>query len=179
MFRQTHFGFDWGEFITGIALLIAAVVMLRHPNAAILTLTFIFAIIAIIRGIATLAGFNKLHELTGGLAWVSGVAGVFDIILGILFLLDLPSGVITLSYVFAIWFLVDSIANLLNSGHLRAAGTGWFIANLLLDIISVVVGILLLMQPVVSLVGLVFLLAMFFIIWGVNAIVLAFARRNI
>lgn len=179
MFRQTHFGFDWGEFITGIALLIAAVVMLRHPGATLLTLSFIFAIIAIIRGVSTLAGFSKLHELTGGLAWVSLIAGIVDLVIGVMFLFDLPAGVITLSYLFAIWFLIDSVSNLINSGHLRRAGTGWFILNLLFDIASIFVAVLLLMQPVVTAVGLVTLLALFFVLFGINAIILAFARRNI
>lgn len=179
MFRQTRFGFDWGEFITGLALLVASVVMLRHPGATMLTFSFIFAIIAIIRGVATLAAFSKLRELTGNLSWVSVVAGVLDILIGLMFLFNLPAGVITMAYLFAAWFLIDAVANLVNAGHLRQAGTGWVILNIVLDVFSVLVGILLLMQPVVAAVGLVTLLAMFFFIFGVNAIVLAFARRQV
>lgn len=179
MFNRTQMGFDWGEFITGIALLIGSVVMWRNPGATMLTLSFIFAIIAIIRGVATLAAFPKLHQLTGGLAWVSGLAGVLDLIVGVLFLFNLQSAVIAVAYLFAIWFLVDSVANVLNAGHLRQAGTGWFIINLLLDIVSIFIGLLFVMQPVISAVGMVTLLSLFFAVWGINAIITAFARRNV
>ncbi|MFD1483959.1 HdeD family acid-resistance protein [Lacticaseibacillus baoqingensis] len=177
MFKTTHFGFDWGEFITGIALLIAAVVMLRHPGATMLTLSFIFAIIAIIRGIATLAAFSKLHELTGVRAWVSLVAGIIDLLVGVLFLFDLESGVMALAYFFATWFLIDSIANLLNASHLRDAGLPWLILNILFDLLAILISLLLFMQPVLSAVGIVTILAMFVAVWGVNALVLAFGRR--
>lgn len=180
MFSQrTRMGFDWGEFITGVALLIGAAVMWRHPGATMMTLSFIFAIVAIIRGVATLAAFSKLHELTGGLAWVSGVAGVIDIVVGVLFLFNLETAVLAIAYFFAAWFLIDSIANLLNAGHLRQAGTLWFIINIVLDVLSILIGLLFIMQPVISAVGMVTLLAMFFCIWGINAIVVAFARRDI
>lgn len=177
--NRTQMGFDWGEFITGIALLIGSVVMLRNPGATMMTLSFIFAIIAIIRGIATLAAFPKLHQLTCGFAWVSGVAGVIDLLVGLLFLFNLESAVIAVAYVFAAWFLIDSIANLLNARHLRQAGTLWFVINLILDIISVLIALLFIMQPVISAVGMVTLLAMFFAVWGINAIITAFARRSI
>ncbi|WP_125704795.1 HdeD family acid-resistance protein [Lacticaseibacillus daqingensis] len=177
--RQTHFGFDWGEFITGVALIIAAIVMFRNPGATMLALTFIFAILAIVRGIATLDGFPKLHELTGKLAWLSAVAGVLDLLLGVVFLFNLVSAMVTLAYLLAAWFLIDAIANLFNAGHLRRAGAGWFILNLVLDLFAVLVGVLLLMQPVVAAVGLVTLLAIAFVIFGLNAIVMAFARQNI
>ncbi|WP_461225965.1 HdeD family acid-resistance protein [Lacticaseibacillus suihuaensis] len=177
--RQAHFGFDWGEFITGIALIIAAVVMFRNPGATLLTLTFIFAIIAIIRGIATLAGFNKLREYTGKKSWLSLLAGVLDIGLGVVFLFNLVTAALTLSYLFAAWFLVDAIANLFNIGHLRQAGMGWLILDLLLDLFTVAVGVLLLMQPVVSAVGMVSLLAIAFVLFGLNAIITAFARRQL
>ncbi|MFD1432273.1 HdeD family acid-resistance protein [Lacticaseibacillus yichunensis] len=179
MFRQTHFGFDWGEFITGIALLIGAVVMLRNPGATLLTLTFIFAIIAITRGIATLAAWSKLRQFTGKLSWLSLLAGIADLALGVLFLFQPGLGTVTLTYLFAGWFLIDSIASLVNAGHLRQAGTGWVVIEVILDLLAVFVGVMLLMNPVTSMVSIVTLLAMFFGIFGVNAIVVAFARRNI
>ena len=172
-------GFDWGDCITGVGILSGAAVMWSNPGATMLTLSFIFAIIAIIRGVAALAAFPKLRQLTGGLAWLSGLAGALDLVVGVLFLFNLESAVIAIAYFFAAWFLIDSIANLLNAGHLRRAGTPWFVLNLLLDIVSILIGLLFIMQPVISAVGMVTLLSMFFAIWGVNAIVIAFARRGI
>ena len=179
MLNRKSFGFDWGQFITGILFLIAAFVVMRYPLATLKTVTFIFAVVAIIRGVAILAGYSTLRQLTGKLAWVSLLMGIFDIVIGVIFLVNSNFGVATITMMFAIWFLVDSVGSLFNVGHLRIAGTGWFVLYLVLDILAVIVSLMLFMQPVVAAITLVTLLSMFFVLFGIECIVLAFARRNI
>lgn len=176
MHTKKTFGFDWGELITGVALLFAAVVMLRHPGATMLTLSFIFALIAIIRGIAAISTFTTLRRFSGWASWVNLIIGLFDIGIGIFFIVDLPTGAMALAYMFAFWFLIDSVGSLLTIGHLKAAGWGWFILSILLNVLTLLAALLFIMEPVVSAVGLVTLLAMFFVLFGVNSIVLAIAR---
>ena len=179
MLNRKSFGFDWGQFITGILFLIAAFVVMRYPLATLKTVTFIFAVVAIIRGVAILAGYSTLRQLTGKLAWVSLLMGIFDLVIGVIFLVNSNFGVATITMMFAIWFLVDSVGSLFNVGHLRIAGTGWFVLYLVLDILAVIVSLMLFMQPVVAAITLVSLLSMFFVLFGIECIVLAFARRNI
>lgn len=179
MLNRKSFGFDWGQFITGILFLIAAFVVMRYPLATLKAVTFIFAVVAIIRGIAILAGYSTLRQLTGKLAWVSLLMGIFDLVIGVIFLVNSNFGVATITMMFAIWFLVDSVGSLFNVGHLRIAGTGWFVLYLVLDILAVIVSLMLFMQPVVAAITLVTLLSMFFVLFGIECIVLAFARRNI
>lgn len=179
MLNRKSFGFDWGQFITGILFLIAAFVVMRYPLATLKTVTFIFAVVAIIRGIAILAGYSTLRQLTGKLAWVSLLMGIFDLVIGVIFLVNSNFGVATITMMFAIWFLVDSVGSLFNVGHLRIAGTGWFVLYLVLDILAVIVSLMLFMQPVVAAITLVTLLSMFLVLFGIECIVLAFARRNI
>ncbi|MBS6630559.1 HdeD family acid-resistance protein [Lacticaseibacillus paracasei] len=179
MLNRKSFGFDWGQFITGILFLIAAFVVMRYPLATLKTVTFIFAVVAIIRGIAILAGYSTLRQLTGKLAWGSLLMGIFDLVIGVIFLVNSNFGVATITMMFAIWFLVDSVGSLFNVGHLRIAGTGWFVLYLVLDILAVIVSLMLFMQPVVAAITLVTLLSMFFVLFGIECIVLAFARRNI
>ncbi|QOP47503.1 HdeD family acid-resistance protein [Lacticaseibacillus paracasei] len=179
MLNRKSFGFDWGQFITGILFLIAAFVVMRYPLATLKTVTFIFAVVAIIRGIAILAGYSTLRQLTGKLAWVSLLMGIFDLVIGVIFLVNSNFGVATITMMFAIWFLVDSVGSLFNVGHLRIAGTGWFVLYLVLDILAVIVSLMLFMQPVVAAITLVTLLSMFFVLFCIECIVLAFARRNI
>ncbi|EPC46990.1 hypothetical protein Lpp219_01674 [Lacticaseibacillus paracasei subsp. paracasei Lpp219] len=179
MLNRKSFGFDWGQFITGILFLIAAFVVMRYPLATLKTVTFIFAVVAIIRGVAILAGYSTLRQLTGKLAWVSLLMGIFDLVIGVIFLVNSNFGVATITMMFAIWFLVDSVGSLFNVGHLRIAGTGWFVLYLVLDILAVIVSLMLFMQPVVAAITVVTLLSMFFVLFGIECIVLAFARRNI
>ncbi|GEL38352.1 hypothetical protein FC12_GL001791 [Lacticaseibacillus paracasei subsp. tolerans DSM 20258] len=179
MLNRKSFGFDWGQFITGILFLIVAFVVMRYPLATLKTVTFIFAVVAIIRGIAILAGYSTLRQLTGKLSWVSLLMGIFDLVIGVIFLVNSNFGVATITMMFAIWFLVDSVGSLFNVGHLRIAGTGWFVFYLVLDILAVIVSLMLFMQPVVAAITLVTLLSMFFVLFGIECIVLAFARGNI
>ena len=179
MLNRKSFGFDWGQFITGILFLIAAFVDMRYPLATLKTVSLIFAVVAIIRGVAILAGYSTLRQLTGKLAWVSLLMGIFDLVIGVIFLVNSNFGVATITMMFAIWFLVDSVGSLFNVGHLRIAGTGWFVLYLVLDILAVIVSLMLFMQPVVAAITLVTLLSMFFVLFGIECIVLAFARRNI
>lgn len=86
MLNRKSFGFDWGQFITGILFLVAAFVVLRYPLATLRTVAFIFAVVAIIRGIAVLAGFSILRQFTGRLAWISLIMGIFDLVIGLIFL---------------------------------------------------------------------------------------------
>ena len=102
MLNRKSFGFDWGQFITGILFLIAAFVVLRYPLATLKTVTFIFAVVAIIRGIAILAGYSTLRQFTGKLAWISLLMGIFDLVIGLVFLLNAGFGMATITMMFAI-----------------------------------------------------------------------------
>lgn len=99
-------------------------------------LSLLFAIAAIISGITTIGGYTKLRRETGLRANFALVFAIIDILVGLLFLFHAPTGVLVLGYVFAFWFLIDSIERLTVVSHLRVFGTGYFVLSLILDIIS-------------------------------------------
>ncbi|WCJ50272.1 DUF308 domain-containing protein [Lactiplantibacillus plantarum] len=172
MFNDHRWGFDWTEFMTGIVFLIAAYFVIKQPQAALLSLVFLFAIAAIISGVTTIGGYTKLRRETGLRANFALVFAIIDILVGLLFLFHAPTGVLVLGYVFAFWFLIDSIA------HLRVFGTGYFVLSLILDIISLALGILLVINPMVAVISFNVLVSFYFAVFGINAILIAFARRN-
>ncbi|XRC40412.1 HdeD family acid-resistance protein [Lactiplantibacillus plantarum] len=172
MFNDHRWGFDWTEFMTGIVFLIAAYFVIKQPQAALLSLVFLFAIAAIISGVTTIGGYTKLRRETGLRANFALVFAIIDILVGLLFLFHAPTGVLVLGYVFAFWFLIDSIERLTVVSHLRVFGTGYFVLSLILDIISLALGILLVINPMVA------VISFYFAVFGINAILIAFARRN-
>ncbi|CAM3191789.1 HdeD family acid-resistance protein [Lactiplantibacillus plajomi] len=178
MFDDHRWGFDWTEFITGIVFLVAAYFVMKQPKAALLSLVFLFAIAAIISGITTIAGYTKLRRETGLRANFALVFAIIDILVGLMFLFHSPTGIIVLGYVFAFWFLIDSIERLLVVSHLRVFGTGYYVISLIFDIISLVLGLMMLFSPVVAALTFNVLVSFYFAIFGVNAILIAFARRN-
>ncbi|WP_461240582.1 HdeD family acid-resistance protein [Paucilactobacillus sp. N302-9] len=177
-FKDHRWGFDWNEFIMGILCLIAAYLIIRLPNVGLTGLVILFGVLALISGIATLAGYSKLKRDTGIRGTFALVMGIFDIIVAIFFLVDIPSGITTLGFLFAAWFLVDSLERLLVSSHLKFFGTGYFLFSVFLDILCLIIAFLLLINPFVSALSLNLLLAIYLVIFGINALVIAFARRN-
>ena len=178
MFNDHRWGFDWTEFMTGIVFLIAAYFVIKQPQAALLSLVFLFAIAAIISGVTTIGGYTKLRRETGLRASVALVFARSEMFVGLLFLVHAPTGVLVLGYVFAFWFLIDSIERLTVVSHLRVFGTGYFVLSLILDIISLALGILLVINPMIAVISFNVLVSFYFAVFGINAILIAFARRN-
>jgi len=178
MFNDHRWGFDWTEFMTGVIFLIAAYLVVQRPKAALLSLVILFAIAAIISGITTIGGYTKLRRETGLRANFAMVFAIIDILVGLLFLFHAPTGVLILGYVFAFWFLIDSIERLTVVSHLRVFGMGYFVFSLILDIISLALGILLVINPMIAVVSINVLVSFYFAVFGINAILIAFARRN-
>ncbi|AVK64833.1 hypothetical protein C5Z26_10695 [Lactobacillus sp. CBA3606] len=178
MFNDHRWGFDWSEFMTGVVFLIAAYFVMKQPKAALLSLVFLFAIAAIISGITTIAGYTKLRRETGLRANFALVFAIIDILVGLLFLFHAPSGILVLGYVFAFWFLIDSIERLTVVSHLKVFGMGYYVLSLILDIASLVLGILLIFNPMIAIISFNILVSVYFTIFGINAILIAFARRN-
>ncbi|KRK25921.1 integral membrane protein [Lactiplantibacillus pentosus DSM 20314] len=164
--------------MTGVVFLIAAYFVIKQPQAALLSLVFLFAIAAIISGITTIGGYTKLRRETGLRANFALVFAIIDILVGLLFLFHAPAGILVLGYVFAFWFLIDSIERLTVVSHLRVFGTGYYVLSLILDIISLALGIMLIINPMIAVVSFNVLVSFYFAVFGINAILIAFARRN-
>ncbi|WP_127848909.1 HdeD family acid-resistance protein [Lacticaseibacillus hulanensis] len=175
---RDRWGFDWREFFTGVLFIIAGIFMFMHPGAGLVTMALLFAVVAIMRGITVLAAFSKMRQYLPRMSWLYALSGVFDVILGLLFLFNVPAGVVGITVLFAVWFLVDAITNLLTVGHLRQIGTLWFVLSLILDIVMILVAVLLIMQPVVAAISFASIVAIYLVLFGINALVIAFARGN-
>jgi len=178
MFNDHRWGFDWTEFMTGVVFLIAAYFVAKQPQAALLSLVFLFAIAAIISGITTIGGYTKLQRETGLRANFALVFAIIDILVGLLFLFHAPTGIVVLGYIFAFWFLIDSIERLVVASHLRTFGMGYFILSVILDVVSLILAIMLLFNPLVAAFSFNVLVSFYFAVFGINAILIAFARRD-
>ncbi|WP_412988614.1 HdeD family acid-resistance protein [Pediococcus siamensis] len=177
MNRENNWGFDWSELITGIIFLIAGYFVLRLPQIAITSLAVVFAIAAIVRGITTIGGYHRLKQVTGMRATFALILGILDIIVGAIFMFDIPSAVTVLGFLFAVWFLIDVLERLLVSSHLKIFGRGIYWLSVGIDLVLLILAILLLMRPILTVLAFNALVGTSLIIFGLNAIVIAFARR--
>ena len=170
-------GFDWGVFIAGVISVVLCIFLFANPGKGLRGLVIILAVLSIMQGIAWISMYAGFHGIFGP-SWTTLLSGIFDILIGIFFLWDNKVGAYTIAIVVSIWFIVDSVIGIVFAWHLRFFETGWyFFFNLLLNILGLVVGVMLLMRPVIAGMSVVYLIAIYLMIFGINEIALAFMHR--
>lgn len=165
---------DWSSLVLGILFVLTALVSFQDPAGNLIAIVMIFAIFAIFKGIFELFARNKMKELTGYKAYGPIILGVIDIIIGIYFLFNLNIGVAALPFVFAIWFILDSIFGLFTLDLAKSVSTGYFWFTLIVNVLGIILGIMLLMNPLSSALTLSFLVGFYFMLFGITHIVYAF-----
>ncbi|MCT3030727.1 hypothetical protein EFN62_00230 [Pediococcus parvulus] len=176
--REDGWGFDWSELITGIIFLIAGYFVFRLPQVAITSLAIVFGIAAVVRGITIIGGYRRLKRATGTKANLALGLGIVDIFIGAIFMFDIPSAITFLSYLFAFWFFVDVVERLVVSNHLKIFGNGIYWLSVIIDLLLLVVAVVLLIRPMLTILTLNAIVGFYLVIFGVNAIIIAFARKN-
>lgn len=167
-------GFGWSNLLLGILFIITSLIAFNDPVGNLASLTVFFGIVAIIKGCFDIFIRNKIQELTGSKATMLVVLGILDIILGIVLLFNISLGVMTLPYIFAIWFIIDSVSGLFSMEFWLTESKAYYWFNLILNVIGVIVGFSLLFDPVVSALTLSFLVGFYLMMFGLINIVAAF-----
>ncbi|OTN88838.1 acid-resistance membrane protein [Enterococcus sp. 7E2_DIV0204] len=167
-------GIDWGSLILGILFVLTALLSFQDPAGNLIAIVLVFAIFAILKGIFEIFARNRLKELTGYKAYAPIILGVIDVIIGVYFLFNLNIGVAALPFIFAIWFIFDSVFGLFTLDLAKAVSPGYFWFTLIVDILGIILGIMLLMNPLSSALTLSFLVGFYFMLFGITHIVYAF-----
>ena len=110
-------------------------------------------------------------------SWAALVAGILDILVGIMFLGSYEFGGLTLAFLFATWFMVDSIVGIVFAWHLKFISNTYFIFNLIMNILSLIIAFMLVLNPVLAILSLIWLVAFWLIVTGVNLVVVAWMHR--
>lgn len=169
-------GFDWGAFIGGILLVVAGFLVMAYPDRSFKTFVFLFGVISIIQGVLWISAYAKFKDLFG-MSWLTILSGILDIIVGILFLASRSVGGIALAILFAIWFMTDSIVGIVFASHLKSFSTGYYVFSLILNIISLIIAIVMLFNPLIAAWTLVYVVAFWLLVFGFNEIIMAWMHR--
>jgi Uncharacterized conserved protein len=169
--------FNWTSLLLGIVALIAAIFAFRDPAANLLALTALFGVAALIRGLLQIYGKFAVRGIPGVNGNFLLFMGIVNIIFAILLLSNLWAGMMVLSVLFAIWFTVESIISLVNSGAAKLIGTGYYWFKVIFSIIGILIGISLFLHPVSAAFTLSFLVGVYFLFIAINCFVEAFNSR--
>ncbi|HPJ00889.1 MAG TPA: DUF308 domain-containing protein, partial [Enterococcus sp.] len=100
--------------------------------------------------------------------------GIFDLIIGIYLFFNVEIGLLALPFIFAIWFIVDSIISLAEADIFKSASKGYYWFVVILNIIGIILGVMLFFNPIVSAFTLAFLVGFYLMMIGISLIAFAF-----
>lgn len=167
-------GFDWFSLVVGIILVIAGIASFMRPDATLKFVSVCLGIGLLVKGIYELwfrQGINNwFGEKSGWLLFM----GIIDIILGLLFIFRAASGVVVIAYVFAFWFIFDSIAEIATANYFKRLNRGYYVAMLILNILALLVGFILLFNPLIAASTLVLIISFYLLLIGFIKIIQAF-----
>lgn len=171
--------FNWVALLVGIILIVISIFVLRNPAATILTLTILFGIIAIIRGIMLIVAYYRFKELTSFKLVIGLIIGILLVAIGIVFLAwpDLAARVF--AYLVAIGFIVEAINNLLNSDLVRPAGKGIYALCIISSILLLAGGIILILNPLIIGLSISLLIGLSLMLSGIDHIIFAFSKPRL
>jgi uncharacterized membrane protein HdeD (DUF308 family) len=168
---------NWGMLLLrGIAAIAFGILVWLLPGISLAVLVLLFGAYALIDGIlgvwVAIAG-RKEHEDW----WVLFLAGLFGIVVGVITFIAPSLTAIALMFYIAIWAIATGVLEIVASIRLRKEIQGeWRL--ILGGLASVVFGVLLMAHPANGALVLLWLIAVFAIVFGVLQIVLAFKARR-
>lgn len=170
MFEETKKGFDWFSLIVGVLFIIAGIASFTRPDKTLHFLAIVAGIAFIFRGIYELWFRQRIGRILGeSSGWL-----IFSAILDIIFLFQPGFGVLFIAIIFAIWFILDSITELLSAKFFKEFHRGYYWFIVILAILSLVLGVILLFSPLLSAITVVWLVSTFLIVFGIMKLIQAF-----
>lgn len=157
----------WKNFILGLIFVIVSIIAFRNPEADLLGIVLYFSIVAIVKGILEVMAWKKSQGM-------NVLIGIIDLVVGVFFLFHLATGIAISPFVFAIWFVSNSIYRLTSIGRVAEVKYKWLIQ--LLNVIALILGVLLFFNPIVSAFTLAYLIALNLLIIGALYFVSVFSR---
>ena len=166
--------FDWFGFIVGLFSVYVGYLVVKNPLTSLSTITVFLGIFAILRGIYQLWFGSQLNKYMGTGSGVAIFSAIISILVGILLIANLKVGIVVTIYIFAIWFLIDAIFQILTARLYSFFGRGYYWLIIILACLRLLFAIILLFNPVLAGGFIIFMLAFFFIATGIAEIIEAF-----
>ncbi len=166
--------FGWGELILGVVLIVLGILTFLFPSGTLTGVVFVYGILAVITGIADIVFYVKVEQHTGFGPVVSLITGILGVIAGALLLFHPVIGRWALLIMFPLWFIFHCISRLAHLPVIRAtAGEGYYYFTLVINILGLVLGFVMIFDPMLSMVSVSALIGCYLILTGIDHLVLA------
>ena len=164
----------WGELALGILLIALGIFSFARPESALAGVTYLYGILALVTGIIDIVFYVKLEQRPGFGPGLSLAGGILSILAGLMILLYPSAGAWALVVLFPIWFIAHCISRLTRLPLVRLAGrSGYYYFTLVLNILGIVLGFIMIVDPLISLFSLGYVIGMYLLILGIDSLVAA------
>lgn len=172
--RHHMSGFGWLEGVSGLLLLLMGIFTLVWPNKALTTFVIVYGLIAVLVGVKDIIFYVKVEKYTGFGPTISLISGILSVMAGVSIVIYPDAGKWLLSLLFPLWFIAHCISRLSHLGHIRIlTGRGYYWFSFTLNIFGIVLGVMMLIDPVASLLGASYLVSFYLILFGIEGIITA------
>jgi uncharacterized membrane protein HdeD (DUF308 family) len=167
----------WVVLLRGIAAIVFGILAFGWPGITLLALMLLFGVYAVMDGVAAIAfGFSGRAE--HGTIWPLVAIGALGVLAGLIAILMPGLTAVALLLVIAAWAIVRGVFEILTAIELRKhIDNEWMMG--LSGALSILFGVLLVIQPGAGALALVWLIGAFAIAFGVVAVALALRLRGL
>ena len=152
--------------IAGVLLVMAGIVCLRNPGAALTSMTMILGVAMLFSGIVDIVIFATAHNYMAGSGWFL-LDGILTVLLSLFVLGNGWFTALTLPFIFGMWLIFSGIPKFVNSFDLQRLGVrgwGWFTA---IGVLLACAGFFSFLSPIASLVAMTTVVGVFLILQGI------------
>lgn len=172
-------GFGWLELAVGIALIVLGILAFARPDLAMSGLAFAYGIAAVVMGVTDIILFIEVERYTGFGPLLSLISGVLSVMTGLMLVVQPGAGGLVLTVLFPIWFIAHGVSRLMHLGKIRrVAGKGIYYFTLLVNIVGLLLGVLMVFNPVFTMTTIRCLASAYLILLGLDSVVMAFSRMG-
>lgn len=164
----------WLLVVVGVLSIAVGILAVAWPGKTLLLIGWAFGIFLLLSGFADLFA-ARTAGLSPGLRVLRLLLGMLAIAAGILLVIHPAHSVLTAAWVLGLWFVLHGAGELVR-GLKFAEDRAW---NLIFGLIGLAAGIIILVNPKVGIVTLVWIVSIGFILRGIVAIALGTAVRRL
>lgn len=161
----------WLVALRGVLAIIFGILAFIWPGGTAVALVYLFAAYAILDGILEFASVVR-HKEAGGHRWLTLLEGIVDIAAGVIAFLFPTLAAFVLLFVIAAWAIITGVLEIITAIRLRREITNeWALG--LAGVVSIILGVILFLNPGAGIIGVVWAIGGYAIIFGILMLVLA------
>ena len=168
----------WLVLVRGIFAVIFGIMALSWPGITVLSLVLLWGVYAVIDGISEIAlAIRGGGHVTGGGRLILAILGVFGLAAGVIAFVWPAITALVLAYLIGFWAIVIGVGEIIGAIRLRKEiDNEWLLG--ISGLLTAILGVIIVVAPGAGVLGLVTVIAIFAIAWGVTLILLSFRIRG-